>query len=149
MANAVNIKNKKAKFEFEFLESFTAGIQLRGTEIKSIRANKASIAEAFCVVVKNEVYIRNMYIAPYVNAGFVSHEERRDRKLLLNRFEINKIEKKLKNQGLTLIPYVLFISEKGYAKVEIKLAKGKKLHDKRQDLKDKDAKREMDRRMKI
>jgi SsrA-binding protein len=148
MASAVNIKNKKAKFDFEFLESFTAGIQLRGTEIKSIRNNKASIVEAYCVVVKDEVYVRNMYIAPYDNAGFVSHEERRDRKLLLNRIEINKIQKKLKNQGLTLIPYVLFISDKGYAKLDIKLAKGKKTHDKREDLKEKDAKREMDRRMK-
>ncbi len=149
MASKVNIKNKKAKFEYEFLESYTAGIQLHGTEIKSIRNNKASIAEGFCVVVKGEVFIRNMYVAPYENAGFTPHEERRDRKLLLNRTEISKIEKKLKNQGLTLIPYVLFISEKGYAKIEIKLAKGKKLHDKRHDLKAKDAKREMDRRMKV
>lgn len=149
MASPINIKNKRAKFEFEFLESYTAGIQLQGTEIKSIRNSKASIVEAFCVVVKGEVFIRNMYISPYENSGFVSHEERRDRKLLLNRTEINKIEKKLKNQGLTLVPYVLFISDKGYAKVEIKLAKGKKLHDKREDLKAKAAKREMDRRMKI
>ncbi|CAG5081760.1 SsrA-binding protein SmpB [Parvicella tangerina] len=148
MSNKINIKNKRAKFDYEFLESYTAGIQLNGTEIKSIRDSKASIAEAFCVVIKSEVYIRNMYIAPYKNAGFTPHEERRDRKLLLNRTEINKIEKKLKNQGLTLIPYTLFISDKGYAKVTIKLAKGKKTHDKREDLKAKDAKREMDRRMK-
>lgn len=149
MTNQVNIRNKKAKFDYEFLESFTAGIQLQGTEIKSIRDNKASIVEAYCVVVKGEVFIRNMHIDPYGNAGFVSHEIRRDRKLLLNRVEITKIEKKLKNQGLTLIPYKLFISDKGYAKVIINISKGKKTHDKREDLKAKDAKREMDRRMKF
>lgn len=149
MSNKVNIKNKRAKFEFEFLESYTAGIQLQGTEIKSIRNNKASIVEAYCIVNKGEVFIRNMYIAPYENAGFVSHDEKRDRKLLLNRTEINKIEKKLKNQGLALIPYVLYITDKGYAKIDIKLGKGKKLHDKREDLKEKDARREMDRRMKF
>lgn len=147
--STVNIKNKKAKFEFEFLESYTAGIQLQGTEIKSIRNNKASIVEAFCVVNKGEVFIRNMYVQEYENSGFVTHDIRRDRKLLLNKTEINKIEKKLKNKGLALIPYKLFISDKGYAKLDIKLAKGKKLHDKREDLKEKDAKREMDRRMKL
>lgn len=148
MSVGINIKNKKAKFEFEFLESYTAGIQLHGTEIKSIRNNKASIVEAYCVIVNGEVYIRNMYIQEYENAGFVTHEIRRDRKLLLNRTEINKIERKLKMKGLALIPYKLFITPKGHAKLDIKLAQGKKTHDKREDLKSKDAKREMDRNMK-
>ncbi len=148
MSVGINIKNKKAKFEYEFLESYTAGIQLHGTEIKSIRNNKASIVEAYCVIVNGEVYIRNMYIQEYENAGFVTHEIRRDRKLLLNRTEINKIERKLKMKGLALIPYKLFITPKGHAKLDIKLAQGKKTHDKREDLKSKDAKREMDRSMK-
>ncbi len=148
MSVGINIKNKKAKFEYEFLESYTAGIQLHGTEIKSIRNNKASIVEAYCVIVNGEVYIRNMYIQEYENAGFVTHEIRRDRKLLLNRTEINKIERKLKMKGLALIPYKLFITPKGHAKLDIKLAQGKKTHDKREDLKSKDAKREMDRNMK-
>ncbi len=148
MSVGINIKNKKAKFEYEFLESYTAGIQLHGTEIKSIRNNKASIVEAYCVIVNGEVYIRNMYIQEYENAGFVTHEIRRDRKLLLNRTEINKIQRKLKMKGLALIPYKLFITPKGHAKLDIKLAQGKKTHDKREDLKSKDAKREMDRSMK-
>lgn len=148
MSSPINIRNKRAKFEYEFLESYTAGIQLMGTEIKSIRNNKASIVEAYCVHINDEIFIRNMTIQEYKNAGFVSHELRRDRKLLLNRSEIDKIGKKLKNKGLTLIPYKLFITAKGHAKIEIKLSQGKKTHDKREDLKAKDAKREMDRRMK-
>jgi SsrA-binding protein len=148
MSATINIKNKKAKFEYEFLESYTAGIQLLGTEIKSIRESKASIVEAYCVVVNDEVYIRNMYINEYKNASFDKHEVRRDRKLLLNRSEINKIARKLKLKGLALVPYKMFMSPKGHAKIEIKLAQGKKTHDKREDLKAKDDKREMDRKMK-
>jgi SsrA-binding protein len=145
MAANINIKNSKAKFEFAFIDTFVAGIQLTGTEIKSIRNNKASIVEAYCVVQKGEVFIRNMYIQEYENRGFVNHEPRRDRKLLLNATEIGKIERKIKTKGYALVPYKLFINERGFAKLEIALAQGKKLHDKREDLKEKDAKREIDR----
>jgi SsrA-binding protein len=127
------------------VDTYVAGIQLTGTEIKSIRNNKASIVEAYCVVQKGEVFIRNMYIQEYENRGFVNHEARRDRKLLLNQTEINKIERKIKTKGFALVPYKLFLNDKGWAKLEISLAQGKKLYDKREDLKDKDAKREIDR----
>ena len=149
MSTQINIKNKKAKFEFEFLEKFTAGLQLYGTEIKSIRAGKASIMEGYCFVNKGEVFIKNMYIAEYKQGSYNNHEPRRDRKLLLNRTEIDKLVKKKKDVGLTIIPLSLFINGKGYAKLDIALAKGKKLHDKRHDLKAKDDKRSMDRAMKI
>ena len=148
MSNQINIKNKKAKFEYEFLEKFTAGLQLYGTEIKSIRAGKASIIEGYCFVNNGEVFIKNMYIAEYEQGSYNNHEPRRDRKLLLNRNEIDKLIKKKKDVGLTIIPLSLFINGKGYAKLDIALAKGKKMHDKRHDLKAKDAKRSMDRAMK-
>ena len=148
MSNQINIKNKKAKFEYEFLEKFTAGLQLYGTEIKSIRAGKASIVEGYCYVNNGEVFIKNMYISEYKQGSYNNHEPRRDRKLLLNRKEIDKLIKKKKDVGLTIVPISLFINGKGYAKIDIALARGKKLHDKRHDLKDKDAKRSMDRAMK-
>ena len=144
----INIRNKKAKFEYHLFDVFTAGIQLRGTEIKSIRASKASILEAYCVCDKGEVYIRNMHVSEYENASFYSHKPRADRKLLLTKKEISKIDKYLQVKGNTLIPLRLFLSEKGWVKVEIALAKGKKLFDKRQDLKEKDDKRDMDRALK-
>lgn len=145
MSSKVEIKNKRARFEFEFVETFTAGIQLFGTEIKSIRNSKASIAESYGVIIKNELFIRNMYIADYENAGHFNHDSKRDRKLLLNKIEISKINKKLKNKGLTIVPTRLFISNNGWAKMNIAVAKGKKIHDKREDLKTKDVKREIDR----
>tara|TARA_B100001109_G_C18748521_1_gene420174 strand:- start:91 stop:546 length:456 start_codon:yes stop_codon:yes gene_type:complete len=148
MSSKIDIKNKRAKFEFEFLETFTAGLQLYGTEIKSIRNNKASIAEAYGVIIKNELFIRNMYIADYENGSHYNHEPKRDRKLLLNKVELTKLQKKLKNKGLTIVPIKLFISNNGWAKINIALAKGKKIHDKREDLKSKDAQREIDRKMK-
>jgi SsrA-binding protein len=146
--NTVLIKNKRAKFEYEFLETFTAGVKLYGTEIKSIRNSKASIIEAYCIFVKDELIIRNMTINEYEKGGHYNHESRRDRKLLMNRSELDKLAKKLKNQGLTIVPTLLFISDSGYAKINIALAKGKKLHDKREDLKSKDAQRSMDRALK-
>jgi len=146
--NQINIQNKKARFEYHLEETFTAGIVLTGTEIKSIRNGKASILEAYCVFVHGEVFIRNMHITAYENGSFYNHQPRSDRKLLLNRKEINKIEKFLKDKGNTIVPLKMFISEKGWAKLNIALAKGKKLHDKRQDLKEKDDKRDMDRAMK-
>ena len=148
MSSKIDIKNKRAKFEFEFLETFTAGLQLYGTEIKSIRNNKASIAEAYGVIIKNELFIRNMYIADYENGSHYNHEPKRDRKLLLNKVELTKLHKKLKNKGLTIVPIKLFISNNGWAKINIALAKGKKIHDKREDLKSKDAQREIDRKLK-
>jgi len=146
--NQINIQNKKARFEYHLEDKFIAGVQLTGTEIKSIRNSKASIMEAYCVFENGEVFIRNMHIAAYENGSFYNHKPRGDRKLLLNRKEINKIEKFLKVKGNTIVPLRMFISEKGWAKLEIALARGKKLHDKRQDLKEKDDKRDMDRAMK-
>lgn len=147
LGSGINIKNKKASFEFEFIETYTAGIVLTGTEIKSIRLSKASIAEAYGLISKNEILLRNMYIQPYENGTHYNHQPRRDRKLLLNRSEINKIDRKIKSKGLTLVPINLFINKKGLAKVEIALAKGKKIYDKREDLKKKDAKREIEKKI--
>lgn len=146
--NEVNIRNKKARFEYHLLDTYTAGLQLSGTEIKSIRAGKASILEAYCIADKGQVWIRNMHITEYANASFFQHKPRADRKLLLNKKEIRTIEKHLSTKGHTLIPLKIFISEKGWAKIDIALAIGKKLHDKRHDLKEKDDRREMDRAMK-
>ena len=148
MSLKIAIKNKKASFEYEFVEKYTAGIQLSGTEIKSIRNTKASIMESYGIMIKDELFIRNMYIAEYENGSHYNHESKRDRKLLLNRIELNKINKKLKAKGLTIVPIKLFINNKGLAKIDIALAKGKKIHDKREDLKSKDAKREIDRNLK-
>jgi SsrA-binding protein len=144
----LNIRNKRAKFEYHLLDTYVAGIKLAGTEIKSIRNGKASILEAYCVVSNGEVFIRNMHISEYENASFYTHRTRGDRKLLLNRKEIQKIERFLLSKGNTLIPLKLFLSDKGWVKMEIACAQGKKLHDKRQDLKEKDDRREMDRAMK-
>ena len=144
----LNIRNKKARFEYHLEDIYTAGIQLSGTEIKSIRNGKASILEAYCIHSNGEVWIRNMHITEYENGSFYNHKPRADRKLLLNRKEILKIEKFLKIKGNTLIPLKLFLSDKGWVKVEIACAIGKKLHDKREDLKAKDDKMEMARAMK-
>lgn len=146
--NELNIRNKRARFEYHLLDTFIAGIQLAGTEIKSIRNGKASILEAYCIFDKGEVWIRNMHVTEYANASFYQHKPRADRKLLLNKREIQKIEKFLSVKGNTLIPLRMFMSEKGWAKLEIALAQGKKLHDKREDMKEKDDRREMDRAMK-
>ena len=148
MSLKIAIKNKKASFEYEFIETYTAGIQLKGTEIKSIRNTKASIMESYGIMIKEELFIRNMYIAEYENGSHYNHESKRDRKLLLNRIELNKINKKIKAKGLTIVPLKLFINNKGLAKIDIALAKGKKIHDKREDLKSKDAKREIYRNLK-
>lgn len=143
--NPVNIKNKRAKFEYKLLDKFVAGIQLGGTEIKSIRNGKASILEAYCVVEDGQVFIRNMHITEYENASFYQHKPRADRKLLLNKREIDKLDKKIKLKGFSIVPLRLFMNDKGLAKLEIALAQGKKLYDKRQDLKAKDDKRAIDR----
>lgn len=144
-SNQVHIRNKKASFEYEFIDKYVAGIVLLGTEIKSIKEGKASLQEAYCFVSKDEIFIKGMHISVYTQGTFNNHEPLRERKLLLNRKEINKIETKSQEKGLTLIPLRLFINERGYAKMEIALAKGKKIHDKRDSIKDKDNKREMER----
>jgi len=146
MKNTVNIKNKKAKFEFEILDKYTAGIVLSGTEIKSIRESKASIAESFCEFnEQGELFIINMTIEEYVYGNYYNHAPKAERKLLLNKRELKKLEKEVKNVGLTIVPLRLFINEKGYAKLDIALAKGKKLYDKRDTIKDRDNKRDLDR----
>ena len=145
---SISISNRKARYEYEFLEIFTAGIQLKGTEIKSIRAGNANIADAYCYVQQLEVWVTGMYIAEYQYGSYMNHDPKRLRKLLLNKKEINKISSALHNVGITLIPIKLYISDKGWAKIDIALAKGKKLHDKREDLKQKDDKRQMDRALK-
>lgn len=144
----IDLKNKRARFEFELMDDYLAGIVLTGTEIKSLRNGKGSIAEAFCVLINGELFIRNMFIDEYEQGTYNNHLPKRDRKLLLNRTELNKLEKKLKDKGLTIVPTVAFLNEKNLIKVKIHLARGKKLHDKRESLKDKDTKREMDRAMK-
>ncbi|MBJ11357.1 MAG: SsrA-binding protein [Flavobacteriales bacterium] len=141
----INIKNKRARFEYQIIDTFIAGIKLYGTEIKSIRLGKALITDSFCTFKKNELWIRGMHITEYEFGTYTNHEPKRERKLLLNRLELEKIQKKLKDQGLTIVPLRLFITEKGWAKLEIAIAKGKKLHDKRDSLKEKDTQRDIDR----
>lgn len=141
----VNIKNKKANFEFEFIDTYVTGLMLTGTEIKSIRESKVSLTEAFCIFLDGELYIRQMDIAPYSMAASYNHVAVRDRKLLLKKKEMEKLETKSAEKGLAIIPVRIFINDRGLAKLEIALARGKKTHDKRQDLKEKDAKRELQR----
>ena len=146
MQKRINIQNKKARFEYEFLDQFTAGIVLTGTEIKSIRNSKASIAESFCEFNENgELFAVNMYIEEYAFGTRFNHRPRGSRKLLLKRRELNKLHKQVKNSGLTIVPLKLFINDKGFAKMSIALARGKKLYDKRDTLKDRDNQRNLDR----
>ena len=142
----LNIKNRKASFEYQLLMQLTAGIILTGTEIKSIRAGKANIADAYCTFVKEELYVRNMHIQEYEMGNIFNHEPKRDRKLLLNKTELSKLRGKMKDKGFTIVPLQMFLSESGFAKLEIALARGKKLFDKRESLKDKDIQRDMARR---
>lgn len=142
---STEIKNKKAEFQYFLVEEFVAGIQLQGTEIKSIREGKASIMEAFCRFRGDELFVINMYVAEYEKGSYNNHEPRKERKLLLQRSELAKLKKKMKDVGVTIIPTLLFFSESGYAKLKIAIAKGKKLYDKREGLKDKEQRREMSR----
>ena len=142
---AVNIQNKRAKFEYNLLDKYVAGLQLSGTEIKSIRNSKANLNDSFCSFKGNELFIVGMHINEYEFGNYANHQPKRDRKLLLNRQELDKISKKLKDVGLTIVPIRLFINDKGWAKIEIAVAKGKKLHDKRNTIKDRDIKRDIDR----
>jgi len=144
----INIRNKKAWHDYEFLEHFTAGMQLTGTEIKSIRAGKASLVDAYCYFNENELWVKGMHISEYDFGNLNNHDPKRDRKLLLNRKELKKLAKNVKEKGLTIIALRIFLAGNGYAKLEIALARGKKEYDKREDLKKKDSKRELDRMMK-
>lgn len=143
----VNIKNKRATFDYAIGDTFTAGIVLTGTEIKSIRLGKASLADTFCYVANGEVWIKNMYIAEYFYGTYNNHSARRDRKLLLNRKEIAKIEKNGKESGFTIVPMRLFINDRGLAKLVIGIGRGKKEYDKRQSIKEREDKRSMARIM--
>jgi SsrA-binding protein len=146
MQKNVNIQNKKARHEYEILDTFVAGIQLTGTEIKSIRESKARITESFCEFnEKGELFVINMYIEEYSHGSFYNHPSKGARKLLLNKNELKKLHKEVKNTGLTIIPLKLFITEKGWAKLKIALCRGKKLYDKRQVIKDREQKRSLDR----
>ena len=146
MQKNINIQNKKARFEYEILDKYTAGIVLTGTEIKSIRNSKASIAESFCEFNdRGELFVVNMYIEEYLYGTHYNHRPRAERKLLLNKRELKKLNREVKNSGLTIVPLKLFINDKGFAKLIIALAKGKKLHDKRETIKDRDNKRDLDR----
>lgn len=146
MKKLINILNKKARFSYDLLDSYTAGIVLTGTEIKSIRASKASIAESFCEFNDSgELFVINMTVQEYDHGNHFNHRPKAERKLLLNKKELRKLEKEVKNTGLTIIPTKLFINEKGFAKLKIALAKGKKLFDKRETIKDRENKRNLDR----
>ena len=146
--SAVNIRNKKASFEYFFIETYTAGIVLTGTEIKSIRLGKASLVDTFCYINNGEIWVKGMNITPYFYGSYNNHEAKRDRKLLLNRREIARLESATKQTGYTIIPLLVFLDEHGRAKMDLALCKGKKEFDKRQTLKAKEDRREMDRAMK-
>lgn len=141
----VNVKNKRASFEYQFLDTYIAGIQLTGTEIKSIREGKINLQDGYCIFLGNELWLKQVHISKYNEGTYNNHDPLRDRKLLMNRKELNKLEGKLTDKGLTIVPVKLFTNERGYAKLEIALAKGKKLFDKRESIKEKDTTRELSR----
>ncbi|MEL4454666.1 SsrA-binding protein SmpB [Lutimonas vermicola] len=146
MQKKINIQNKKARFQYEVLDTYIAGIQLTGTEIKSIRESKARITESFCEFnEKGELFVINMFIEEYSFGSYYNHKSKSERKLLLNKKELKKLQKEVQNVGLTIIPLKLFVTDKGWAKLQIALCKGKKLYDKRQVLKDRDHKKSLDR----
>lgn len=144
----VSIRNKKASFEYFFVDTYTAGIVLTGTEIKSIRLGKASLVDSYCYIHNGEIWVKGMNISPYFFGSYNNHEAKRDRKLLLTKREIHKLQEATKQVGFTIVPTLVFIDAKGRAKVDIALAKGKKEYDKRQTLKEKEDRREMDCAMK-
>ena len=143
MQKLIDIKNKKAFFEFEFIEKFTAGMILTGTEIKSIRLGNVNMNDAWCYFSKGDLFVKNLTIAAYEKGTHYNHEPLRPRKLLLKKRELLKLQTKIKEKGLTIVPTRVFISERGFAKMEVALAKGKKLHDKRQTIKEREAKRDI------
>jgi len=141
----VNIQNRRASYEYQFLNKYTAGIMLTGTEIKSVREGNVNLSDGFCTFLNGELWLNQVNIAKFTEGTYNNHEPNRSRKLLLNKRELNQLEKKLQEQGLTVVPTRLFITDRGFAKVDIALAKGKKLFDKREDIKERDVKREMQR----
>lgn len=145
IAKTVNIKNKKASFEYAFLDTYVAGMVLKGTEIKSIRMGKVQMNDAYCLFDRGELYVTHLHISEYERGTVYNHEPTRVRKLLLKKRELSKLDAKLKDKGLTVIPVRLFVSDRGFAKLEIALAKGKKLYDKREGIKERDVQRELDR----
>ncbi len=148
MAEDLYIKNKKAYFEYHVLDEYVAGMKLLGTEIKSIREGKANVNDAFCTFISSQLFVRNLHIAEYSHGSFYNHEAKRDRVLLLNKKELKKLQTRTEEKGFTIIPLALYISERGYAKLKIGLAQGKKIYDKRETMKERDVKVEMDRAMK-
>ena len=148
LTNQITIKNKRASFDYELLETFTAGIVLTGTEIKSIRLGKASLVDTFAIVERGEVWVKNMYVAEYAFGTYNNHAPRRDRKLLLNRKEIRRLQTATKDRGFTIVPTRLYINERGLAKLALAIARGKKEYDKRQSIRERDDRREMDRMFK-
>ena len=144
----VSIKNRRATFDYEIIERYTSGLVLVGSEIKSIRLSKAGLVDSYCFFINNELWIKGMYIAEYFYATYNNHKERRDRKLLLSKRELGKLKNAVKVPGITIIPIKLFINERGYAKLEIGVARGKKLFDKRASIKEREDKRAMDRAFK-
>ncbi|PBQ34827.1 SsrA-binding protein [Sphingobacteriaceae bacterium] len=146
MSNTVNIENRRAKFDYQFLDTLTAGLVLKGTEIKAIREGKAGLSDSYCYFRNDELFVKNFHISEYADASFYQHEPLRERKLLLTKQELSKLLKRVKDSGLTVVPIKLFINDKGFAKLNIALAKGKKAYDKRDDIKKKDIEREMNRK---
>jgi SsrA-binding protein len=144
-SNAINIRNRQAGFEYELLDKYTAGMVLTGTEIKSIREGKVNLQDGYCYINNGEFFVKGINITPYAEGTHYNHEASRERKLLLKKSEIKKLESKVDEKGYTLVPTRLFINERGLAKLEIAVARGKKLHDKRDSIKERDAKRELDR----
>lgn len=143
--NNINIKNKKASFEYHFIDKYVTGIILQGSEIKSIRDGKANLQASYCVIHNEEAFVKELHISPYKQASHFNHEPKRERKLLLSKREIRKLAAKSQEQGLTIVPIRLFVTNRGLAKLEIALAKGKKIHDKRHDIKEKDLKKDLER----
>lgn len=148
-SKTVEVVNRRAEFEYHFIDVLEAGIVLQGTEIKSIRAGNVNLRDAFCYFKRGELYVKNLFIAEYKFGNVFNHETRRVRKLLLKRGELKKMEKKVKERGFTIVPHRLYLSERGFAKVEIALAQGKKSFDKRESIKQKDQKRDLDRMKKM
>lgn len=145
MSKVKEIINRKAKYEYEFVQEFDAGLMITGTEVKSLRLGNANLSDAYCLIRHGELYVRNMYIAEYDHGNIHNHEPRRERKLLLRKTELHKLDRRVAEKGLTIVPYKIFFSERGLAKLRIALAQGKKTFNKKEVIRERDAKREMDR----
>lgn len=142
-SSKINIKNKRASYEYEFIDKYVAGLVLKGTEIKSIREGKVNLQDGYCMFYGQEMFVKNIHISQYSQGTYLNHEPTRERKLLLNKNELKKLKSKSEEKGLSIVPVRLFTTERGFAKLEIALARGKKIHDKRQSIKEKDLKREL------